>query len=74
MATGSQDRTCRADDIEFYDGAILDSDCLIFGTVQGRQLNLEERFALATKPKRGCRNKWHEHDPTKGTRTGHHGT
>ena len=27
----------------------------------GRQLNLEEKVALATKPKKGSRNKQHEH-------------
>ena len=40
-----------------------------FDTVQGRQLKLEKKFALETKP--GSRNKQYEHDPRKGTRTGH---
>ena len=35
--------------------------CPAFDTVEGRPLNLEEKVALATKPKRGSRNKRHEH-------------
>ena len=35
--------------------------CAAFDTVEGRPLNLEEKVALATKPKRGSRNKRHEH-------------
>ena len=35
--------------------------CPAFDSVGGRPLNLEEKVALATKPKRGSRNKRHEH-------------
>ena len=37
--------------------------CPAFVTVQGFQLKLDEKFALEIKPKRGGRNKQHEHDP-----------
>ena len=47
--------------------------CPAFDTVQGLQLKLGEKFALEIKPKRGGRNKQHEHDPRKGTRTGYGG-
>ena len=47
--------------------------CPAFDTVQGRQLKLDEKFALEIKPKRGDRNKQHEHDPRKETRTGYGG-
>ena len=41
--------------------------CPAFDIVQGRQLSLEEKVALATKLKRGSRNKRREHGelPTK---------
>ena len=35
--------------------------CPASDTVEERPLNLEEKAALVTKPKRGSRNKWHEH-------------
>ena len=47
--------------------------CPAFDTVQGRQLKLDEKFALEIKPTRGGSNKQHEYDPRKGTRTGYGG-
>ena len=35
--------------------------CPAFDTVQGHQLNLKEKFVLATKFKGGSRNERHEH-------------
>ena len=35
--------------------------CPAFDTVQGRQLNVNEKYALATKPKKGSRDRRHEH-------------
>ena len=42
-------------------GVTLIPSCLAFDTVQGRQLNMKERIALATKPKRDSRDRWHEY-------------
>ena len=56
--------TCRTDEIEFRDGTIQGLTLIIcpaFDTVQGRQLNLKEKFVLATKFKGGSRNERHEH-------------
>ena len=38
-------------------GVTLITSCPAFDTVQGRQLNMEERIALTTKPKRDSRDR-----------------